>query len=385
MNRRGRLVPDGVDLPTHRGPLAGVRVVEIATVLAGPGCGRYLADFGAEVVKIERPPGGDPSRRMGWSMPDDPESMFWRIANRNKRTIVLDLKVEADLARALDLILSADILIENMRPGKLEALGLGPEVLLDRNPKLVVVRVTGFGQTGPYAQRPGFATIAEALSGFAEISGEADGPPLLPPIALTDEVTGIVAAMGAMLALRHAEQSGHGQVVDVSLFESMLQLMGPLPAAFDSLGYLQPRMGAGIPYTTPRGTYQCSDGSWIALSATSDSVAGRLMTVLGLGEDERFDTFRNRELNREELEAHVAAWVAARSQQEVIDMLTDADAAVAPVYSMRDIVADPHVQSRQSLVRVDGILMQGPIVGLSVTPGEIRWAGPDLPAVEQAT
>ncbi len=378
-------MPDGVDLPTHRGPLAGVRVVEIATVLAGPGCGRYLADFGAEVVKIERPPGGDPSRRMGWSMPDDPESMFWRIANRNKRTIVLDLKVEADLARALDLILSADILIENMRPGKLEALGLGPEVLLDRNPKLVVVRVTGFGQTGPYAQRPGFATIAEALSGFAEISGEADGPPLLPPIALTDEVTGIVAAMGAMLALRHAEQSGHGQVVDVSLFESMLQLMGPLPAAFDSLGYLQPRMGAGIPYTTPRGTYQCSDGSWIALSATSDSVAGRLMTVLGLGEDERFDTFRNRELNREELEAHVAAWVAARSQQEVIDMLTDADAAVAPVYSMRDIVADPHVQSRQSLVRVDGILMQGPIVGLSVTPGEIRWAGPDLPAVEQAT
>ena len=142
-------MPDGVDLPTHRGPLAGVRVVEMATVLAGPGCGRYLADFGAEVVKIERPPGGDPSRRMGWSMPGDPESMFWRIANRNKRTIVLDLKVEADLARALDLILSADILIENMRPGKLEALGLGPEVLLDRNPTLVVVRVTGFGQTGP--------------------------------------------------------------------------------------------------------------------------------------------------------------------------------------------------------------------------------------------
>ena len=378
-------MPDGVDLPTHRGPLAGVRVVEMATVLAGPGCGRYLADFGAEVVKIERPPGGDPSRRMGWSMPGDPESMFWRIANRNKRTIVLDLKVEADLARALDLILSADILIENMRPGKLEALGLGPEVLLDRNPKLVVVRVTGFGQTGPYAQRPGFATIAEALSGFAVISGEADGPPLLPPIALTDEVTGIVAAMGAMLALRHAEQSGHGQVVDVSLFESMLQLMGPLPAAFDALGYLQPRMGAGIPYTTPRGTYQCSDGSWIALSATSDSVAGRLMTVLGLGEDQRFDTFRERERNRVELEAHVAAWVSARTQQEVIDTLTDADAAVAPVYSMRDIVADPHVQSRQSLVRVDGILMQGPIVGLSATPGEIRWAGPDLPAVEQAT
>ena len=304
-------MPDGVDLPTHRGPLAGVRVVEMATVLAGPGCGRYLADFGAEVVKIERPPGGDPSRRMGWSMPGDPESMFWRIANRNKRTIVLDLKVEADLARALDLILSADILIENMRPGKLEALGLGPEVLLDRNPKLVVVRVTGFGQTGPYAQRPGFATIAEALSGFAVISGEADGPPLLPPIALTDEVTGIVAAMGAMLALRHAEQSGHGQVVDVSLFESMLQLMGPLPAAFDALGYLQPRMGAGIPYTTPRGTYQCSDGSWIALSATSDSVAGRLMTVLGLGEDQRFDTFRERERNRVELEAHVASGAVA--------------------------------------------------------------------------
>ena len=171
----------------------------------------------------------------------------------------------------------------------------------------------------------------------------------------------------------------------MSLFESMLQLMGPLPAAFDALGYLQPRMGAGIPYTTPRGTYQCSDGSWIALSATSDSVAGRLMTVLGLGEDQRFDTFRERERNRVELEAHVAAWVSARTQQEVIDTLTDADAAVAPVYSMRDIVADPHVQSRQSLVRVDGILMQGPIVGLSATPGEIRWAGPDLPAVEQAT
>lgn len=376
---------DGLDVPEHTGPLAGVRVVEMATVLAGPGCSRYLADFGAEVVKIERPPRGDPSRRMGWSMPGDPESMFWRIANRNKRTVVLDLKKESDLARALDLILSADILIENMRPGKLEALGLGPEVLLERNPQLVIVRVTGFGQTGPYAQRPGFATIAEALSGFADISGEGDGPPLLPPIALTDEVTGIVAAMGALLALRHAEHSGQGQVVDVSLFESMLQLMGPLPAAFDSLGYLQPRMGAGIPYTTPRGTYQCADGSWIALSATSDSVAGRLMTVLGLGEDERFTTFRDRERNRVELEALVGAWVSARSQQEVIETLTDADAAVAPVYSMRDIVADPHVRSRQSLVRVDGILMQGPIVGLSATPGEIRWAGPDLPVADQGS
>ncbi len=267
--------------------LAGLRVIDMSTVLAGPNCARYLADFGADVIKVERP-GGDSLRNMAWRDPRDGEGLWWKLVNRNKRTIVLDVKDPGDLDVLLSLVDDAHVLVENSRPGTLERLGLGPTVLLDRNPSLVITRVSGFGQDGPYASRPGFATIAEAMSGLAALNGEPDGQPLLPPIALTDEVTGLAAAFATMVALH----SGVGQVVDANLLETMFQMMGPLASLYAVTGEQQPRLGAGLPYTVPRGTYRCSDGRWVAVSTSSDSVAARVMEVLGVADDVRFTNVR---------------------------------------------------------------------------------------------
>ncbi len=234
--------------------LAGLRVIDMSTVLAGPNCARYLADFGADVIKVERP-GGDSLRNMAWRDPRDGEGLWWKLVNRNKRTVVLDVKDDDDRDVLLSLIDDAHVLVENSRPGTMERLGLGPDVLLERNPDLVMTRVSGFGQDGPYASRPGFATIAEAMSGLAALSGEPDGQPLLPPIALTDELTGLAAAFATMVALH----SGVGQVVDANLLETMFQMMGPLASVYAVRGEQQPRLGAGLPYTVPRGTYRCAD------------------------------------------------------------------------------------------------------------------------------
>ncbi|MFM7617024.1 MAG: CaiB/BaiF CoA transferase family protein [Actinomycetes bacterium] len=363
--------------------LEGLRVVDLATVLAGPAAAKYLADFGADVIKVEAP-AGDGTRRMGWMPPEGGDAFMWRTVGRGKRSVVLDLKTEPGLTAARALIAAADVLIENFRPGTLERLGLDPVELLARNPRLVVLRVTGFGQTGPYRSQPGFASIAEAMSGFAGLSGDPDGAPLLPPIALTDELTGIVGAFAVMVALRHRDRTGEGQVVDVNLLESMLQVMGPLPAAYASLGYLQPRLGAGIPYTVPRGTYRCADGAWIAISASAESVAQRVLELLGVGEDPRFRTFTDRAEHREEIDALVRAWCADRSADEALEAFAAAEAAAARVYSMADVVADPHLVEREALVEVDGVLMAAPVARLLATPGEIRHAGRPLGADTEA-
>ena len=357
-------------------PLADLRVIDLSTVVAGPACARYLADFGADVIKVERPDGGDTTRVLGWRDPRDDVTLWWKLAGRNKRCIALDLKDDGDRDVFLRLCDHADVLVENFRPGTLERLLLGPDVLHARNPQLVVTRVTGFGQDGPYAGRPGFATIAEAMSGFAAINGEADGGPLLPPIALTDEVTGLVAAFATMVAV-HA---GVGQVVDVNLLESLFQLMGPLIGAHELLGYLQPRLGSGIPYTVPRGTYQCADGHWVAISTSAESVAQRVLDLIGVGDDPRFATFAGRVEHRDELDAAVQAWVAARPQAAVLAAFDAAHAAIAPVMTMQDIAADEHYRSRGAIVELDGVPMQGLIARLSATPGVLRWAGRELDA-----
>jgi crotonobetainyl-CoA:carnitine CoA-transferase CaiB-like acyl-CoA transferase len=354
--------------------LAGVRVVELATVVAGPGSGKYLADFGAEVIKVE-PPGGDPTRRMGWVGPNEKDSYFWKLVNRNKQAISLDLKAAEGKEKLWALLGSADVLIENMRPGKLEALGFSPEESLQRNPRLVILRVSGFGQDGPYAQQPGFATIAEALSGFSALLGEPGGPPLLPPIAVTDEVTALVGAFAVLVALRHAEKTGEGQVIDVNLLESMFQIMGPLVSAYAHMSYLQPRLGSGIPYTVPRGTYQCSDGKWIAISSSADTVADRVLDLIGLTGDDRFRTFQERSANREALEGYMRAWVAKRSFDEVMQEFRRVDAAIAPVLDMSDIFRDEHFRARGSIAEVDGIVMQNVVARMSKTPGVLRHAG----------
>jgi crotonobetainyl-CoA:carnitine CoA-transferase CaiB-like acyl-CoA transferase len=356
-------------------PLAGLRIVDLSTVIAGPNCARYLADFGADVIKVERP-GGDSLRSMAWRDERDGEGIWWKLANRNKRAVVLDLKDPADVETLLRLVDDAHVLVENFRPGTLERLGLGPDALHARNPALVVTRVTGFGQSGPYADRPGFATIAEAMSGFAAINGEPDGQPLLPPIALTDEATGLAAAFATMVALH----SGTGQVVDVNLLETMYHLMGPLPTLYALTGEQQPRLGAGLPYTVPRGTYRCRDGRWVAVSTSSESVAGRVLELLGLAEDSRFTSFAGRAQHRDELEAAMSRWCAERTSEEVLTAFTAAHAAAGPVMDMADIAADPHYRSRETIIEVDGTPMQSLIARLSETPGAVRWVGPQLDA-----
>ena len=358
------------------GPLAGMRVIDLATVVAGPGAARYLADFGADVLKIERPGTGDSTRTMGLPDPRDGTSAFWKVVGRNKRCATLDLKSNEGRETLLALVEDAHVLVENFRPGVLERLGLGPDVLLARNPGLVVCRVTAFGQDGPYAHRPGFATLAEAMSGFAAINGEPDGGPLLPPIALTDEVTALAAAFSIMVALH----SGVGQVVDVTLLESLLQCMGPLPPAFGMTGFLQQRAGSSLPYSVPRGTWQCRDGEWVAVSASAESVGRRVMELIGLGGREDLQSFGGRIKARDEIDAAMAAFCAARSVDEVVAAFEEAHAAAAPVYDMAAVFADPQVRARGSIVEADGVPMQGLVARLSATPGAVRWAGRALGA-----
>ena len=360
-------------------PLADLKVVDISTIFAGPHCGRYLADFGADVVKVEQP-AGDSSRNIGWRAADG-ETLWWKLANRGKRAITLDLKNSEDLATLKRMLTVADVLVENLRPGKLEALGLIPDELIKTNPKLTITRVTGFGQTGPYRDRPGFATLAEAMSGFSSMSGEAGGAPLLPPIALTDEVTGLAAAFATMVAVH----SGGGQTVDVNLLETMMQIMGPLISAWHTEGYLQPRLGSGIAYSVPRGTYQASDGGWIAVSTSSDALARRVMELIGVGDDERFQTFDGRIAHREEVDRLMAEWVRQRTLSEALESFEAAEAAAAPVLNVGELSSDHHVAERGSLIEVDGIVMQSLIAQLSKTPGRVRWAGRSLGADNEMT
>ncbi|HEY5155747.1 MAG TPA: CoA transferase [Acidimicrobiales bacterium] len=368
--------PPAPPRPGGEGALGDLRVIDLSTVLAGPGCARYLADFGADVIKVERPDEGDSVRSMGWRDPRDDVTLFWKLVGRGKRTIVVDLKTPEGLDIVGRLCDSADVLVENLRPGKLEALGLVPDELIARNPKLVVTRVTGFGQDGPYAGRPGFATLAEAMSGFAAINGEPDGAPLLPPIALTDEVTALVAAFATLTAVH----SGVGQVVDVNLLESLFQLMGPLPSAYGLLGYEQPRLGSGIPYTVPRSTYRTADDRWVAVSTSAESVARRVLDLVGVGDDPRFHSFAGRVDHRGELDEVMAGWVGARPLAEVLAAFEAAHAAAAPVLTMADLAVDPHLAARGTITEVDGTPMQGLIARLSRTPGHIRWTGRPLGA-----
>lgn len=367
--------PTITDTTAAPGPLADLKVVDVSTVIAGPNCARYLADFGADVIKVERP-GGDSLRNMAWRDPRDGSGLWWQVTNRNKRAVVLDLKQPDDLDVLRRLLAEADVLVENFRPGALERLGLSPDALHATNPRLVITRVSGFGQDGPYRQRAGFASIAEAMSGFAAINGAPDGGPTLPPIALTDEVTGIVAAFATLVAVH----SGVGQVVDVNLLESLLGCMTPLVSLYGLTGEQQQRLGSGLPYTVPRGTYRCADGKWVGISASSDSVAGRVVKLLGAGDDERFTTFAGRVAHRDDLEQLMVAWCSTRSQAEVITEFEAADAAAGPVYDMADIAVDPHIAARQAIVEVDGTPMQNLIARLSATPGSLRWRGRDLDA-----
>ncbi|HXF98797.1 MAG TPA: CoA transferase [Gaiellaceae bacterium] len=365
-----------------RGPLAGLLVVDLATIFAGPSACRHLGDFGAEVIKIERPGSGDGARQLGARDGDD--SFYWRIVGRNKRPIELDLKSPEGREVLLALVRRADVLVENFRPGTLERLGLDPEeVLLRENPGLVVLRVTGFGQDGPYAGRAGFGTIAEGMSTLAHMTGQPDGPPTLPPIALADEVTGLLGAFAVLAALRYRDATGRGQVIDANLLESLVDIIGPGPAVYHRTGLVDGRYGSRLPWSAPRNVYRCADG-WIALSGSANEVAMRVFEAIGRPElctDPRFATNAARLEHVEELDAIVEAWTSARPVADVVALLSEAGAAVGPIYDTAQLVRDDHVRARGMFVEVESpdgagpVLQAAPTPRLSLTPGQVRHAG----------
>jgi crotonobetainyl-CoA:carnitine CoA-transferase CaiB-like acyl-CoA transferase len=363
------------------GPLTGIRVVEAATLFAGPLAATYLGDLGADVIKIEHPDRPDASRGHGPSK--DGIGLWWKTIGRNKRTMTLDLSSPLAHDVFLDLIGDADVLIENFRPGTLERWRLDPTLLLDRNPRLVIARVTAFGQFGPYSRRPGFGSLAEAMSGFAAITGEPDGPPTLPPFGLADGISALACAFAVTAALRERDRSGTGQVVDLAIIEPILAMLGGQITAYDQLGYVQPRVGNRSVNNAPRNVYRSRDGRWLAVSSSSQSIAERLLRLVGrpdLVEQPWFASGHGRAEHAAELDDAVAGWIADRDADEVAELFAEVQAAVAPVYDVRGVMSDPQYAALETVVQVPdddfgSLAMQNVFPRLSRTPGEIRWTG----------
>ncbi|MCX5556924.1 CaiB/BaiF CoA-transferase family protein [Streptomyces sp. NBC_00038] len=362
-------------------PLTGLRVLDLATLFAGPLAATMLGDFGAEVVKIEHPAKPDPSRGHGPSK--DGVGLWWKLLGRNKRTITLDLSKPGGRDTLLRLAATADVVIENFRPGTLEKWDLGWAELSAVNPRLVLARVTGFGQFGPYAHRPGFGTLAEAMSGFAAITGEPDAPPTLPPFGLADSIAGLATAYAVMTALTARERTGEGQVVDMAIIEPILTVLGPQPLWYDQLGHVQPRTGNRSANNAPRNTYRTADGSWVAVSTSAQSIAERLMRLVGrpeLIDEPWFATGADRARHADVLDEAVGAWIADRTRAEVLEAFEKAEAAVAPIQDVRDVMTDPQYEALDTITTVQDpelgpLRMQNVLFRLSSTPGAIHWAG----------
>ncbi|HJW49152.1 MAG TPA: CoA transferase [Candidatus Limnocylindria bacterium] len=366
---------------TARAALAGLKVVEIATLFAGPLAATFLGDLGADVLKIEHPRQPDPARHHGPSKGGI--GLWWKVIGRNKRLATLDLsKAEGqDLFRRI--ASGADIVIENFRPGTLERWDLGYDRITANNPGLILARVTGFGQFGPYAHRAGFGTLAEAMSGFAALTGEPDGPPTLPPFGLADGVAALALAYGVMAALHARGASGRGQVVDLALIEPLLWLLGPQITAYDQVGEVQPRTGNRSVNNAPRNTYRTADGRWLAVSTSSQSIADRVLRLVGradLIDRPWFATGRGRAEHADELDEVVGAWIAERTAADVSATFEEAQAAIAPIYDVRDVFTDPQYAALGTIASVEddelgAIKMQNQLFRMSETPGRIRWSG----------
>lgn len=363
------------------GPLAGLRVLDVSTLFAGPMAAMHLGDMGADVVKVEHPRRPDPSR--GHGATKDGVNLWWKTLGRNKRAVTADLSSPGGREVLERLAARADVMIENFRPGTLERWGLGYDVLSAANPGLVLARVSGFGQVGPYRSRPGFGTLAEAMSGFAAMTGEPDGPPTLPPFGLGDGIASLATAYAVMVALHARAASGRGQVVDVAIIEPILAMLGPQITRWDQLGTVQPRTGNRSANNAPRNTYRTSDGHWLAVSTSAQSIAERVMTVVGrpdLAAEPWFATGATRALHADELDAAVGGWIAGRSRDEVVAAFEAAQAAVAPVYDASDIVADPQFQALGTIHEIDDpelgpMRMQGPLFRLSDDDAVLSFTG----------
>ena len=365
--------------------LQGVRVVDISNFLAAPLCSMFLADFGADVIKVERPGAGDEIRR--WGEVKNGVGLYYKAVNRGKRAITADLRTPFGVEVVKRLAAQSDILVENYRTGTLEKWGLGPDVLMAVNPGLIIVRITGFGQTGPFRKRPGFGTNAEAYSGYSYISGYPDRPPLLPGFGLADSTTGLMAAYLASVALHEKRRSGLGQVVDLALYESLLTLLGPQVVNYDQLGIVQERAASRLPFTAPRNIFRTRDGKFISVGGSAQSIFERLCVALeipDLPNDPRFADNRLRLKNVDALDEALQQAISRFDRDELMRRFIELDAAISPVNSVADVLADDHVRHRENIVALPDEELGGPlrmqnVVGkFSRTPGAIRHTGPRL-------
>ncbi|MGR6963094.1 CaiB/BaiF CoA transferase family protein [Geodermatophilus sp. URMC 61] len=378
--------------PTHPappatafGPLAGVRVLDIGNVFAAPFAAALLGDMGADVVKVELPGSGDPARGMAPS--DGEEGLLWAALARNKRAITLDLRHPEGQQIFLRLLATTDVLVENFRPGTLDRWGLTADRLREANPDLVVARISGYGQTGPYAGMAGFGTPATAFSGYLYSTGFPDRPPVLPPMNLVDYMAGTFAAFGTVAALYHRDaKGGSGQEVDVALYESMLRFLEGMVTEYDRLGQIRERTGNEVPATAPLGLFESADGVWLVLSTSTDRTFDRFAEVMGrtdMSTDPRYRTNRLRVENRAEVDAVVTEWFATHTAEEILRVCDDKGVPVSRVNNMADVFADPHVQARDMLVEVQhpklgSLRLPGIVPKLSATPGEVRTTGPSM-------
>jgi len=366
------------------GPLARVRVLELGSLIAGPFCAKTLADFGAEVVKVEPPGDGDPLRR--WRKMRNGVSLWWQVQSRNKRSVTLDLRRPEGQEAVRRLAARSDIVIENFRPGALEKWNIGWERLSADNPKLVMVRISGYGQSGPYRDRPGFAAIAEAVGGLRYVTGYPDRPPVRPNLSIGDTLASLHGVIGALLALHHLKNGGGGQVIDVALYESVFNVMESLLPEYDAQGVVRERSGSSLPGIAPSNLYPCKDGTYVLIAGNADSLYRRLMSAIGredLRDDPALAKNDGRAAQMERIDTAIAEWTSLHSQQEVLSKMEQAEVPAGRIYSAADIAADPHYAARDMLLETvagDGepLRQPGVVPKLSATPGAIRRAAPGL-------
>lgn len=368
---------------TDHKALEGIKVIDAATLFAGPLAATVLGDFGAELIKVEHPK-GDPARTHGYAK--DGIGLWWKMLGRNKRAVTLNLSSSEGQEIFRKLARDADVVIESFRPGTLERWNLGYERLSEENPGLVLARVTGFGQFGPYSNRPGFGTIAESMSGFAHVTGQPDAPPTLPPFGLADGIAALATAFAILTALRARDATGKGQVVDLAIIEPIFTILGPQPIAYDQLGIVQERSGNRSVNNAPRNTYETKDGKWVAVSTSAQNIAERVMRLVGRPEfiDEPwFQKGSGRAEHADELDEAVQTWISERTTDEVVAAFEEAQAAITPIYNIEDIMQDPQYQALDSIISIEDpelgpMKMQNVLFRLSETPGEVKWSGPRL-------
>jgi crotonobetainyl-CoA:carnitine CoA-transferase CaiB-like acyl-CoA transferase len=365
------------------GPLAGIRVLELGQLLAGPFTGSILGYFGAEVIKIESPDGGDPIR--GWREVQDGTSLWWYSLGRNKKSVTIDLKTEQGCKLAKKLINTADVVVENFRPGVMEKWGLGPEQFKATNPKLVYARISGFGQTGPYSKKPGYASVTEGMSGFRYVNGFEGEAPVRPNLSLGDTIAGIHTALGIAMALLECNKSGTGQVVDVALYEAMFNLMEGVVPEYDGAGVIRQPSGSTVTGIVPTNTFKCADGKFVVIGGNGDSIYKRLMIAAGqpaMAADPAMADNAGRVIHEKKIDAALAAWCASITAREVIDTLEEVRVPVGPIYNVEDMMNDEHFQARGLFeeVEINGKPLKIPAIipRLEKTPGSTRWPGPKL-------